>query len=293
MPVVVQSLHLYPIKACRGLDVDRFTIGDTGPIGDRRWQIVDENGRPVTQRTAPALATISVDLHDDGGLELAADDHGSVTVADPNDGGDEVEVRVLTGGRVTAGDGGDEVATWLSDLIGQSARLVAMVDPTDIRLPEPIDLFGHAISFVDACPILVANQASCDWLVERAAEPFGMERFRANVVVSGAEPWAEDTWQDFTIGSAALTGRLPWPRCAVPQVDQRTGERHREPALTLRAHRWCTDAPTLPDAVRSMVEGNGLFGLACSVGPVGTEIAVGDELSVASVVEPVLAAPAG
>ena len=45
--------------------------------------------------------------------------------------------------------------------------------------------------------------------------------------------------------STSLTAELPWPRCAVPQVDQVSGQRHKEPALALKAHRWCTEAPTL------------------------------------------------
>lgn len=303
MDTTVRSVHLYPIKACRGIDVDGLTIGPTGPVGDRRWQVIDAEGQPVTQRTAPVLATVAVALQDegvpDGGLRLSADGHGSVEVAAPGAEGravDPIEVSFLVGGTTTAGDGGDEVATWLSDLLGHEARLAAMIDATDIRLPARIDMWGHAISFADAAPILVANQASCDWLVERASEPFGMDRFRANIVVEGAEPWVEDTWQRFTIGPAELTGRLPWPRCAVPQVDQGSGQRHKEPALVLKAHRWCESGPadlpdSLPEAVGPMLAGNALFGWACDAGPVGARVSVGDRVEVQATSEPLVAPP--
>jgi uncharacterized protein YcbX len=84
---------------------------------------------------------------------------------------------------------------------------------------------------------------------------------------------------------------VPWPRCAVPQVDQVTGERHREPALILKAHRWCESAPSLPEHLRKVPEGSAVFGVACDVEPVGAEIRVGDEVVVSTTREPALAPP--
>jgi uncharacterized protein YcbX len=302
MTIVVESLHIYPVKACRGVGLDRMAIGETGPVGDRRWQVVDAGAKPVTQRVAPVLATVEVTVIE-GGLRLAAPGREAIEVADPGSGpvAEPISVHPLVGPPVEAGDGGDEVAAWLGDLVGQPVRLAAMTAATDIRLPAAIDLWGHRISFVDAAPVLVTNRASLEWLAERASEPFGMERFRPNIVVSGAEPWVEDTWTDFTIGAARFTAGLPWPRCAVPQVDQATGERRKEPASILKAHRWCEVAPGLPEALRPIVEGSALFGMACDVRrevaggdvapPVGAELAVGDEVTILATGDPVLAPP--
>ena len=64
----------------------------------------------------------------------------------------------------------------------------------------------------------------------QAAEEFGMDRFRPNLVVSGTEPWEEDTWfgvrigeaEGVRIGDAEVRCVVPWPRCAIPQIDQTT-----------------------------------------------------------------------
>ena len=74
-----------------------------------------------------------------------------------------------------------------------------------------------------------------------ARKPFGIERFRPNLVVHTEQAWVEDTWRTFAVGAAELESLMPWPRCAVPQIDQDTAERGREPAVALRAHRWCTE----------------------------------------------------
>lgn len=285
---VVSELFIYPIKSCRGISVSSLLIGETGPVGDRQWQIVDADAQPVTQRTAPMLATVVVEQVGEG-LRLSADGHGSVDVAPP--GPAAVTVSPLVGKQVPVADAGDDVAGWLEALTGSPARLVAHTAETDRRLPGALDLWGQTLGFVDLSPVLVANQASADWLVERASEPFAMDRFRANIVVSGAAPWVEDTWAEFTVGSTTVSAPAPWPRCAVPQVDQVTGERHREPALVLRQHRWCTQADAMPEAMRPIFVGNALFALGCSIGPVGTEVKIGDPVVVTATQEPLIPAP--
>ena len=137
---------------------------------------------------------------------------------------------------------------------------------------------------------MTAN-ASLEHLRAHASEPFDMDRFRSNLVLTGSEPWAEDTWTDLRVGDATLRVVTPWPRCTIPQIDQQTGDRHREPARALRALRWCTSAPHVAAAWQAILEGNALFGVACSIGPVGADIAVGDAVVVGGRRPPVLASP--
>ena len=54
-----------------------------------------------------------------------------------------------------------------------------------------------------------------------------MTRFRPNVVVDGAAPWAEDDWSGdrLRIGEVVFRGVEPCDRCVVTTIDQETGDR--------------------------------------------------------------------
>jgi uncharacterized protein len=66
-----------------------------------------------------------------------------------------------------------------------------------------------------------------------------MLRFRPNLVVSGAEPYAEDRWKRIRIGALAFRVVKPCSRCVNPTLDPLTAERaaDREPLTTLLSYR--------------------------------------------------------
>ncbi|MFN0026121.1 MAG: MOSC domain-containing protein [Acidimicrobiales bacterium] len=283
---VLTGLHIHPIKSCHRIELQEATVSVSGLAGDREWQLVDVEGRALTQRTVPKMATVRP-TPIPGGLRLDAPGAATVEVAVPD--GEPVTVRALLGDKVSVGDAGDEASTWLEQVLGIPCRLVRLATP-DARRIAIVD--AQPVSFADAAPVLVANQASLADLQARAREPFGMERFRPNLVVAADQPWVEDTWRSLTVGAAALEAIAPWPRCAVPQVDQDNGERHSEPAVALRAHRWCTAAPSLPEGLQPFFTGQGLFGLACTIAAPGTVLRVGDPFSVHARGDALIPAPA-
>lgn len=286
MSATLEAIHVYPVKSCRAVALDQVEVVGTGLRGDRLFQVVDAEGSPVTQRQRPMLATVTPEFVD-GGLRLEADGRTPLEVAFPNE--TNTTARSLLGMPVEAGDAGDEAAAWFTELVESPVRLVALTEQSDCRVPLPgIEM---RLSWADGSSVLVANTASLDWLSARAAEPFGMDRFRPNLTVDAHEPWVEDTWRDFSIGAARFGLGLAWPRCAIPQIDQTDGTRHREPALVLKAHRWCSDATSLDPALRPLFEGNALFGIGCSVQPADAPIAIGDEVAVHAVGASIIPAP--
>jgi len=286
----ISAIHIHPIKSCHRIEVESATVGNTGLEGDRQWQ-VSAGMKPVTQRNrgATLLATVFPELID-GGLRLQAEGHPTIEVAQPTEA--NATTGSLIGQAVTGvADAGDEAAAWFSRLLDDEVRLYARTLTTKLDIPAPIDLFGQPLNFADLAPVLVTNTASLTWLAERASEPFDMNRFRPNLVVDTDEPFVEETWARFTLGAAELRHGLAWPRCAMPQVDQESGKRGREPAVILKAHRHVTAAPELDDGPRSIIEGNSIFGVGCGIGPEGTVVKVGDPLQVTEIMEPLLAAP--
>ncbi len=54
------SIHIYPMKAARAVDLGESLVEPWGLVGDRRWLLVDEDGRFVSQREEPSLARVVV-----------------------------------------------------------------------------------------------------------------------------------------------------------------------------------------------------------------------------------------
>jgi uncharacterized protein YcbX len=233
----VVSLHIYPVKGCHRVDLDRSPVEPWGLAGDRRWLIVDaDTGRAVTQRDTTRLTQLQPGLTSTG-LRLEAPGRPALVVPSPVDGElTEVTVWSFTGAAALAGAAADD---WLTAALERKVRLVWLDDPTrrGIHPAWPDD----RVSFADGYPLLLANTASLDALNDAIAEggslegPLPMTRFRPNVVITGAPAWTEDAWTGGRIRIGAVTFRVPKPcdRCVVTTTDQETGERGREPLRTL------------------------------------------------------------
>ena len=234
----VSDIRIYPVKGLRGHSVTRAVVEPWGLAGDRRYMVVDEAGRFLTQRQIPRMAVIEADLVA-GGLELAAAGMGRIAVDEPGAEATLVAATVWKN-EVAARDAGADAAAWLSAALGTACRLVFMAEPASARPVDP-DFAepGDRVSFADGFPLLVTNDASLADLNARLPVPVAMDRFRTSVAVEGAAPWAEDGWARLHIGAVAFAGTKDCARCAVTTVDQATGVRSAdtEPLRTLARFR--------------------------------------------------------
>jgi len=236
-PVTVGALHLYPVKSCRGIGVPEATVTDAGLEHDREWMVVTPEGRFVTQRECPRLATVRVALGD-GTLELAADGAGSVAV--PFDlRGQPVEVSVWRD-RCRAHDQGDPVARWLGDVLARPLRLVRFA-PAQRRLSDPAWTGGLDATnrFSDGFALLAISRASLADLNSRLAVPLTMNRFRPNLELDGLPAYGEDALEDLVAGALRLRRVKPCTRCVITTTDPETGVVDGdEPLKTLKTYRW-------------------------------------------------------
>ncbi|ASW53866.1 MOSC domain-containing protein [Plantactinospora sp. KBS50] len=244
MDAVLEAIHTYPVKGCHRLDHDIAPVQPWGLAGDRRWMAVDADGVGTTQRTLPELVSLHAEPQP-GGLLLRAPGRPVLVLREPV-GAAPVPVRVFPTRRpVPAHPAGPAADLWLSEALGRGVRLVWLGRPGRHLAPtdRPVDP-GDRVSFADEYPLLLANRASLaalnEWLrADGSAEgPLPMTRFRPNLVISGADPFAEEDWvgRRIRIGAVVFLAAGDCSRCVVTTVDQETGVRGREPLRTLARH---------------------------------------------------------
>ncbi|MBX3110536.1 MAG: MOSC domain-containing protein [Fimbriimonadaceae bacterium] len=232
MPTVA-SVHLYPVKGMRGIDLAESVVGPRGLEGDRRWMLVGEDGRFISQRSHPRLCLFRTELRD-GRLSLRAPDGAGMEVPTPEGGPLDVTVWEDT---CRATHVSREVDAWLTGHLGLPVRLVYMPDETVRPCSRQYTQPGDHVGFADAFPVLVASTSSLDDLNSRLDQPLPMNRFRPNIVVAGVAPFEEDTWPGFELGGVRFRAAKRCGRCAVTTTDQDTAEVGVEPLRTLAGYR--------------------------------------------------------
>ncbi|MCA1769527.1 MAG: MOSC N-terminal beta barrel domain-containing protein [Halomonas sp.] len=275
----ITQLNIYPVKSLGGIVLDETQLTAEGMAWDRRWMVVDDVGRFVSQRQLPRMAQIRPLLEDDA-LVLSHPAAEPLRVPLFTEAKKRCSVYVWED-RCEALDEGAEARDWLErvlgDLRGSGLRLVRFAPDYQRRVESDFLAPGEQAhtGFADGYPFLVATTASLAALNQaleaNGGETLPMDRFRPNIVIEGAEPFAEDGWRDIGADGWRLGLRKPCQRCKITTVDQQSGEiRHPgEPLKTLMAIK-----PRL--AWKGAFFGQNAILLAGE----GTTIAVGDTLTV-------------
>ncbi len=233
--IVVSELHIYPVKSLAGISLQSSRVDALGLVHDRRWMVVNESGYMMTQRSHPRMALIqpAVSGH---GLRLDYPGKAPIDVPEPNSD-DRVAVRVWDD-TVNALTADPDVDWWLSEVLGEPARLVSFPRDEKRQVDRDYARAGDLTAFSDGFPILLIGQSSLDDLNTRLDAPLPMRRFRPNIVVSGAAPYAEDDWREMEIAGVHFRIVKPCSRCVVTTVDPDTGEvAGEEPLRTLATYR--------------------------------------------------------
>jgi len=237
----LEELHIHPVKSLRGVSVQTASVDALGLVGDRRFLVVDSDGKFLTQRVLPQMARVSTAL-DATHLTLSAEGHGGIRVPLKEDAAPVRTVSIWRSEGLQAEDCGATAAAWLSQVLERACGLVR-IGPAFNRpvSREGVARAGDLVGFADAFPFLILSEASLASLNARitaaGGKPVPMDRFRANLVVSGCDAFAEDGWARFKIGQIVFRAGGPSVRCIMTTTDQLTGERGREPLATLATFR--------------------------------------------------------
>lgn len=239
----LRAIHLYPVKSLAGSGPGEAVVEPWGLAGDRRWMLVDTEGKLITQRPHPKLALARAEELPGGAVRLSAPGMEPLTVEVPEPAG-TVPV-VIFRDTVEAVPAAPEAAQWFGRYLDAAVSLVHLDAPDRRRPVDPeYSLPGETVNFADGYPLLLTTTSSLDALNSLIAQgdhadegPLPMDRFRPNVVVDGTAPWAEDGWRRVRLGEVVFRVAKPSGRCVVTTTDQQTAERGKEPLRTLARHR--------------------------------------------------------
>jgi uncharacterized protein len=230
MTVHLTAIRRYPVKSCRGHTLDVATVEPWGLAGDRRWMLVDADGRGVTARQHPRMVLIDPEPRE-GGLRVTAPGAAPLDVPTPA-AGPLVDVQVWDD-ELAATPASDAAHAWFSAVLGVPLRLVHLDDPTRRPTDPAYGDDADLVSFADGYPLLLASEES----LAAVGSSLSMVRFRPNLVVAGAPAWAEDGWRRVRVGDAVFRAVKGCSRCVLTTVDPETAEKGPEPLRTLAARR--------------------------------------------------------
>lgn len=231
----ISELYLHPLKSAAAISVGQLTYNYIGPIYDREWMLVDLNGAFISQRKHPKLCLLNVDV-DDQQLRLNAQGMNPLNVAlktmRKNEStahnsrlGSPIMQVTIWRDTVHASDCGDDAAQWLSEFLGVSCRLVKVNNDTARQVDTDYAKSGQLVGFADGFPSLIVSRESLDEFNTHLDAPIDMRRFRPNIVISGASPYAEDTWQRIRINNIEFDLVKPCSRCIMPSINPDTAQK--------------------------------------------------------------------
>ncbi|XP_048859745.1 molybdenum cofactor sulfurase-like isoform X2 [Brienomyrus brachyistius] len=278
----LSRIFLYPVKSCAAIEVTQWAVGHLGLLYDRLWMVVNINGVCLSQKQEPRLCLIQPSIHW-ACKELCLHATGMKPLSIPLEGnklnpGIKVFQSKVCGDRVQSVDCGDEAADWISKFLGKPCRLIRQSPGFTRGMKRDHAKPVAGLSLVNEAQYLMINMASVKFLKEHINKRQGSEaenldiqqliaRFRANLVVMGAEPFEEDNWKHVVIGDLVFQVNCPISlhqssfltiksrkliraapsvicqvtglstRCHMIGIDQQTSTRMPEPLNSLSAYR--------------------------------------------------------
>lgn len=235
----ISEIWIYPIKSLGGIRLQQANLTEQGLQYDRRWMLLDEEGRFLTQRQLAPMAMLDVSMPP-GYLQVIHRQKALPPLQIPLE---IKEPAVLLNAPIwddysKAFVVSQEANRWFSEALDRSCRLVFMPEDGMRTVTGKTSGRRQKVSFADGYPALLIGQASLDDLNSRLADPVPMNRFRPNLVFTGGAPFEEDDWHSFTIGDKQFWAEKPCARCIVTTIDQEDGrKRSKEPLATLATYR--------------------------------------------------------
>jgi uncharacterized protein len=223
----VSRISIAPVKGLGLVHPDAVALAVTGVAENRRFHVVDADGRRYNQLRNGTLVRIRPDYDADGNtLRLTFPDGGVVEGEIAL--GDEVETdfygRPVTG-RLVQGPWSEALSSWA----GRPLRLVQSGP-------------GEAVDRARGHVSLISEASLAELGHNAGAEGVDGRRFRMLFELTGCDPHEEDGWigERLRIGEALVTIRGDVGRCAITTQNPETGTPDLDTLRTISAYRGFT-----------------------------------------------------
>lgn len=234
--ISISSIYIYPIKSLAGMSVLSAKVTDRGLEFDRRWMLIDENNRFLSQRELPEMAMLQTEIVNDE-LKVFHRNDPSLKVQFPLvSNGIKIINTIIWDDQCAAIQVSEDCDKWFSEILKKKCRLVYMNDHAK-RWVNPKYAENKLNNFSDEFPISIISNQSLELLNSKLTAPIQMDRFRPNIVIDAEYPHQEDELKKFKINNLIFKTAKSIARCIITTIDQTTSLKGKEPLYTLSTYR--------------------------------------------------------
>lgn len=230
----IHSLHIYPIKSCQGISLQTAELTSTGFKYDRHWMLVDKQGKFLSQRTHPQLATIKTSLTTD--FLIAESQSSQLKIPLVSSTSRQVQVTIwndICSSAIVS----SECSDWFSRFLDTECELVFLPDSEKRQIDPKYSSLNQIVGFSDGFPLLVLSRASIDLLNTKLTQKVDIDRFRANIILEGCPAHAEDNYSEISVNDISIKLPKPCSRCIIPSIHQQNAEKYPEVLTALAGYR--------------------------------------------------------
>ena len=214
MPLILDHIYRYPVKGWHGESLPAVELATgRGVPHDRRFAIArgDTKTDPAASRWLPKQWFVML-MRDTALARLSCrfdPETGAIEIQAPN--------KAPCVAAVDSADGRAAIEAFVNEVLGprrEGRAYWVESGPTSLS-----DVPQNCLSLI--------NLESVHEVESRLNHPLNPQRFRANLYVRGAAPWAEFDWvgREIQLGNAVLRIPSRIPRCTATHVDPDTGTR--------------------------------------------------------------------
>ncbi|PIQ27426.1 MOSC domain-containing protein [bacterium (Candidatus Blackallbacteria) CG17_big_fil_post_rev_8_21_14_2_50_48_46] len=217
----LSQIWIYPIKSLQGIELQASRFEARGLLFDRRWMLVDSQGKFLSQRKIPAMASLKVELNE--ALRVFNPQGSFIQIPfPPYPSAKPMQVKIWNS-LVLAEQLSEQLDHWFSEQLGQTVSLVYLPD-SSLRPTSETWAPGAEVSFADGYPFLLTSEASLNALAAETGASLNQRLFRPNLVVKGNLAWEENAWGFLKIGDYKFQAVKPCTRCVMITQNPETGK---------------------------------------------------------------------